>query len=73
MQTISLSLTGLACGGCVASVQNVLTALPGVTATVTLTPAEARVTFDPARVSQEAVCQAVVDAGFGVAAVSRQS
>lgn len=74
MQTLNLSLTGLACGGCVASVQNVLTALPGVaSAEVSLSPAEARVQFDPTQVSQDALCQAVVDAGFGVASVSGQS
>lgn len=74
MQTITLTLTGLACGGCVASVQNVLTALSGVaSAEVSLTPAEARVRFDPTQLGQDALCQAVVDAGFGVASVSGQS
>jgi copper chaperone len=68
MNEIQLSVTGMTCGGCVASVQRVLTALPGVqSAEVTLTPGQARVVVDPARVDRAALVQAVVDAGFGVA------
>ena len=67
MNEIVLSITGMTCGGCVNSVQKVLTALPGVqSAEVTLTPGQARVAFDPARVDRSALVQAVVDAGFGV-------
>lgn len=68
MNEIQLSVTGMTCGGCVNSVQRVLTALPGVqSAEVTLTPGQARVVVDPARVDRAALVQAVVDAGFGVA------
>jgi copper chaperone len=68
MNEIQLTVTGMTCGGCVASVQRVLTALPGVqNAEVTLTPGQANVTYDPARVDRAALVQAVVDAGFGVA------
>jgi copper chaperone len=57
----------MTCGGCVASVQRVLAALPGVQkAEVTLTPGEARVTYDPSRVDRSQMVQAVVGAGFGV-------
>lgn len=67
MNTIILSVTGMTCGGCVSSVQKVLTALPGVqSAEVTLSPAQARVLVDPARVDRAALVQAIVDAGFGV-------
>ena len=67
MNEITLSVTGMTCGGCVNSVQKVLTALPGVqSAEITLTPGQAHVTFDPAQVDQAALVQAVVDAGFGV-------
>ena len=67
MNEIILSVTGMTCGGCVNSVQKVLTALPGVqSAEVTLTPGQARVTFDPTQVDRAAMVQAVVDAGFGV-------
>ena len=67
MSEIVLSVTGMTCGGCVNSVTRVLTALPGVqSAEVTLTPGQARVSYDPTRVDRAAMVQAVVDAGFGV-------
>ncbi|ODU27421.1 heavy metal-associated domain-containing protein [Thiobacillus sp.] len=69
MSEIILSVTGMTCGGCVNSVQKVLAALPGVhSVEVTLAPAQARVEYDPARVDRAALEQAVVNAGFGVAA-----
>lgn len=68
MNEIVLSVTGMTCGGCVNSVQRVLTALPGVqSAEVTLQPGQARVVVDPARIDRTALVQAIVDAGFGVA------
>jgi copper chaperone len=68
MNEITLSVTGMTCGGCVNSVQRVLTALPGVqSAEVTLSPGQARVVYDEARVDRAALVQAIVDAGFGVA------
>jgi len=67
MNEITLSVTGMTCGGCVNSVTRVLTALPGVqNAVVTLTPGQARVTYDHARTDRAAMVQAVVDAGFGI-------
>ena len=67
MNEIILSVTGMTCGGCVNSVQKVLTALPGVQSVeVTLTPGQARVLVDPARIDRAALAQAVIDAGFGV-------
>jgi copper chaperone len=67
MNEIVLSVTGMTCGGCVNSVHKVLTALPGVqSAVVTLTPGQARVVYDSARVDRAALVQAVVNAGFGV-------
>jgi copper chaperone len=68
MDEIILSVTGMTCGGCVNSVQKVLLALPGVQrAEVTLTPGQARVVVDPARVERAALVKAIVGAGFGVA------
>ncbi len=68
MNEIVLSVTGMTCGGCVNSVHKVLSTLPGVqSAEVSLTPGQARVIYDPARVDRTALAQAVVDAGFGVA------
>ena len=67
MNEITLSVTGMTCGGCVNSVQKVLAALPGVqSAEVSLTPGQARVTFDPSKLERAALVQAVVDAGFEV-------
>jgi copper chaperone len=67
MSEIILSVTGMTCGGCVNSVQKVLAALPGVQGVdVTLTPAQARVTYEPAQIDRAALVQAVIDAGFGV-------
>ncbi len=52
METTVLKVAGMSCGGCVKSVTNVLTALPGVgKAEVTLQPGEAKVEFDPAQVN----------------------
>lgn len=67
MNEITLSVTGMTCGGCVNSVKKVLAALPGVqSAEVTLTPGQARVRFDPSKLERAALVQAVVDAGFGI-------
>ena len=49
METITLKVKGMTCGGCVASVTRVLNSLPGVDeVAVTLEPGTALVTFDPA-------------------------
>lgn len=67
MTEINLSVTGMTCGGCVNSVQKVLTTLAGVqSAEVTLSPGQARVTFDPSVIARAALEQAVIDAGFGI-------
>ncbi|NDP46896.1 MAG: heavy-metal-associated domain-containing protein [Sulfuriferula multivorans] len=67
MTEITLSVSGMTCGGCVSSVQKVLTALPGVqSAEVILSPGQARVTFDPSVIARAALEQAVIDAGFGI-------
>ena len=69
METITMNVRGMTCGGCVASVTRVLKAVPGVTdATVTLQPGAAKVTFDPARTGIPALRAAITDAGFDVAA-----
>lgn len=69
MDTLTLPVTGMTCGGCVNSVQNVLKTLPGVTeAEVSLTPGQVRVTFDPAQTSRAQIERAIVDAGYGVGA-----
>ena len=69
METITMNVKGMSCGGCVASVTRVLKSLPGVTdVAVTLTPGTARVTFDPAQTGAPALRSAVEDAGYDVVA-----
>jgi copper chaperone len=69
METVTLGVQGMTCGGCVASVTRVLRAVPGVAdVAVTLQPGAARVTFDPARTNAAALRTAVEDAGYDVPA-----
>ena len=68
METVTLKVEGMTCGGCVASVTRVLKATPGVTdAVVRLDAGSATVTFDPARTSVPALKSAIEDAGYAVA------
>ena len=69
METVTLKVGGMTCGGCVASVTRVLRATPGVdNAVVRLDSASATVTFDPARTSVPALESAIVDAGYAAGA-----
>ena len=68
MQTVTLGVSGMTCGGCVRSVTNVLKALDGVAkADVSLEKANAVVEFDPAKVQLAALKRSVEEAGFEVA------
>jgi copper chaperone len=68
METVKLSIEGMTCTGCVNSVTRVLAALPGVAqADVSLTKARAKVTYDPAQTSVDAMKQAVERAGYKAA------
>jgi copper chaperone len=67
METITMNVKGMTCGGCVASVTRVLKAVPGVSdVAVSLTPGTAKVTYDPARTAVPALRTAVEDAGYDV-------
>jgi copper chaperone len=69
METVTLKVEGMTCGGCVASVTRVLKATPGVDdAVVRLDARSATVTFDPAWTSVPALKSAIEDAGYAVAA-----
>ncbi len=64
-QTINLSVGGMSCAGCVASVEKALKAVPGVeSAEVNFAGHSARVKGD---VSAETLIQAVIDAGYEAA------
>jgi copper chaperone len=68
MQNVSFDVQGMTCGGCVASVKRVLSALPGVQSVdVTLERGKASVAYDPARVSVDQMRAAVENAGYDVA------
>jgi copper chaperone len=65
METTTIKVDGMSCGGCTASVTKVLAELPGVAKVeVTLSPGQATVEFDAAQVQRAALCAAIADAGF---------
>ena len=67
METVTLNVGGMTCGGCVASVTRALKAAPGVSdAVVKLDTKSAMVTFDPARTTVPALKSAVEAAGYDV-------
>ena len=62
---VVLSIRGMTCGSCVRHVQEALQGVAGVTmAQVDLVAAKAKVRFNPARASVEALRQAVAQAGY---------
>lgn len=68
METTTISVQGMTCTGCVASVKRVLAAIDGVSsADVSLEKAQATVTYDPARAALPAIKSAITDAGYDVA------
>lgn len=67
MQTVTLNIEGMTCGGCVRSVTRVLSEITGVEkAEVSLEQAHAVVTFDESKTSVSALKEAVEDAGYDV-------
>ncbi|OIR12424.1 copper chaperone CopZ [mine drainage metagenome] len=65
MQTVTLKIIGMTCGGCVNSVTNVLKAIPGVKdATVTLTPGQASIQYDEQLTLPKQLTLAIQDAGY---------
>ena len=67
MQSLTIPITGMTCGGCVNSVRNALTRTPGVRG-AEVKIGEAKVTYDPALTTPEALHGAITKAGFTVAA-----
>lgn len=68
MQTETMNVTGMTCGGCVNKVTRALTAMPGVGRVDVSLPGEACVEFDEKLTSAQRLQSAVKDAGYGVAA-----
>ena len=66
---MDLSIEGMTCGACAASVERGLSAVPGVaSAHVNFATERATVIFDPASADREMFVAAVVAAGYRVAA-----
>ena len=69
METVTLNVKGMTCGGCVASVTRVLKAVPGVDAVdVKLQPGQATVRSDASKVDVPRLRAAIEGAGSDVAA-----
>ena len=67
MQTETLKVTGMTCGGCTSNVTQALKAIPGVgDVTVSLSAGEATVQYDERLTSPEQLKSAVKGAGYGV-------
>lgn len=67
METATLNIKGMTCGGCVASVERVLKALEGVEKVdVSLAEARATVAYDGQRVRESELRAAIEDAGYDV-------
>jgi copper chaperone len=68
MNTVVLTVTGMSCMGCVNSVKNLLTAVPGVQR-VAVDLASGRVTVDcqAGQADVHALKQAVLNGGYGIA------
>lgn len=63
MERLRLSIDGMSCGHCVDAVTKALEAVPGVTVEQ-VAIGSATLRFDPARVSSDAVIDAVNDQGY---------
>lgn len=69
MDKVEIKVEGMTCGGCVKSIQNALTGRNGVdNATADLDAGTVTIEFDGKRIQRSALEQAIVDAGFDVAA-----
>jgi copper chaperone len=69
MESVTIKIHGMTCGGCVASVTRVLNAIEGVSrADVSLEQASAQIEFDAQRVNVARLRNAIEDAGFDASA-----
>lgn len=69
MNTLTLTVSGMSCMGCVNSVKNLVSALPGVASVqVDLASGRVEVGHDPARASADAIRQAIEGGGYQVVA-----
>ena len=67
MESITIGIRGMTCGGCVASVKRALEGIDGVERVdVQLEPGQAKVNYVPGRVNGARLRSAIEDAGFEV-------
>ena len=67
METLTLNIQGMTCGGCVKSVTGVLQSIPGVSSVdVSLEQNRATISYDPVKVKPAQFKSAIEDAGFDV-------
>ena len=67
MQSTTLKIDGITCGGCVSTLTRVLTAIPGVnSAVVSKDPGQAVLDYDASATSPEAFREVIEDAGYEV-------
>jgi copper chaperone len=68
MNTLTLNVTGMSCMGCVNSVKNLVSALPGVAKIdIDLVSGLVTVEHDPAQADTAAIRAAIEDGGYGIA------
>jgi copper chaperone len=67
METLTINIKGMTCGGCVKSISNVLQPIKGVSSVVvSLEQNRASITFDPVQAKPAQFKSAIEDAGFEV-------
>ncbi|OYY93155.1 MAG: hypothetical protein B7Y41_12575 [Hydrogenophilales bacterium 28-61-23] len=67
MNTLTLTVTGMSCMGCVNSVKNLVGALPGVTQVeVDLASGRVEIKHDPAQTETSDIRAAIEDGGYGI-------
>ncbi|SEB07606.1 Cu+-exporting ATPase [Thalassobacillus cyri] len=65
-KNLSVDITGMTCSACSSRIEEVLNKMDGVEANVNLTMENARITYDPDKVSPEDVSQRIEKLGYGV-------
>lgn len=67
METLQLQVSGMTCGGCVASVEKVLRTLPGVIdVRITLADGKVQIGYQPGSVDAAQCIAAIEGAGYDV-------
>jgi copper chaperone len=67
METVTLTVKGMTCMGCVRSVKNVVEPLPGVSGVeITLDNGQVVVNYDPVKTPLEQIKNAIDEAGYEV-------